>query len=158
MFIDTATAKLHLRVTSTAEDALITIWISAAESAAVEFLNRYVYVDQDALDAAIAAAPAALTTATTAYDAAIAAAALIESEVERNMATFAAEDAYAKAQTVARMTHQGIVVNDNIKAAILLTLGHLYANREDVAANVTAAKLPMGACALLQPYRAAMGI
>lgn len=51
----------------------------------------------------------------------------------------------------------GIIVNDVIKAAILLTVGHLYANREDVVPGSVAA-LPMGAQYLLQPYRTDIGV
>lgn len=51
-----------------------------------------------------------------------------------------------------------MVVNDLIRAAILLTVGHLYANREDVAAGVSFAKIPVGAEYLLMPHRVKMGV
>ncbi|MDR6394634.1 head-tail connector protein [Herbaspirillum seropedicae] len=50
-----------------------------------------------------------------------------------------------------------IVVDAAIKAAILLTCGHLYNNREDVVIGVTAVALPNGAQALLRPKRRNMG-
>lgn len=52
----------------------------------------------------------------------------------------------------------GIVVNDAIKAAILLTLGGLYSNREDVVTGVSVARLPNGAQYLLHPYRIGLGV
>jgi hypothetical protein len=50
-----------------------------------------------------------------------------------------------------------IVADDAIRAAILLTLGHLYANREDSIIGVSAVELPMGSQWLLAPYRIGMG-
>lgn len=40
-----------------------------------------------------------------------------------------------------------------VKAAILLLVGHLYENREDVVVGLMATQVPMGARALLWPYR-----
>lgn len=50
-----------------------------------------------------------------------------------------------------------MVINDLIRSAILLILGHLYANREEVGSG-TASKVPFGAHALLQPYRVGLGV
>lgn len=44
-----------------------------------------------------------------------------------------------------------------IKAAMLLTIGHLYANRQAVAEK-QAYELPLGVMSLLQPYRRQMGV
>lgn len=44
-----------------------------------------------------------------------------------------------------------------IKAAMLLTIGHLYANRQAVAEK-QAYELPLGVTSLLQPYRRQMGV
>jgi len=51
----------------------------------------------------------------------------------------------------------GVVINDAIKAAILLNLGHLYVNREGVD-TVQKQELPLGIASLLQPYRIGIGI
>ncbi|MFD0669717.1 head-tail connector protein [Ramlibacter sp. MAHUQ-53] len=159
MLVDLTTAKLHLRIDGSAEDAILPLWVGAAESAAVQYLNRNVYADADALSAAVAGVADALATATATYDAAIAAAKLLGSQVEQDLAAAAALYELAKAATSARMTRSGIVINDSIRAAILLTLGHLYENREDVVvSNAVAASLPMGSQYLLQPYRVEMGI
>lgn len=50
------------------------------------------------------------------------------------------------------------VINDSIRAACLLILGHLYANREDVVTGITAIEVPMSSRLLLTPYRIGMGI
>ena len=52
----------------------------------------------------------------------------------------------------------GIVINPAIQAALLLIVGHLYANREDVLAGVSVAQLPNGSQYLMQPYRSGMGV
>lgn len=51
-----------------------------------------------------------------------------------------------------------MVCNDSVLAAMLLTLGHLYANREDVITGASPAAMPMGSRALLAPYRRGMGV
>lgn len=51
----------------------------------------------------------------------------------------------------------GVVADDAIRAAILLILGHLDANHEDVVIGTIATEIPMGSRSLLAPYRA-MGV
>lgn len=155
--VDVTTAKLHLRVDTADEDTLIAIWLGVADQQVAKFLNRNVYVDGSALTAAIAAAPAALAAATVTYDAAIVAAELLAEEVDRKAAKRYAEDAYTVAKTASDMAQAGIVVNDSIKAAILLIVGDLYGLREDTSVGVSVASIPQGARSLLMPYRVAMG-
>lgn len=52
----------------------------------------------------------------------------------------------------------GMVASGSIKAAILLTCGHLFANRESVVVGYQAATLPMGAHDLLRPHRLGPGL
>ena len=152
-FVQLTEAKLHLRVDGTDEDALIGLYINAAEQAAVKAMDRGVYADGTALQTAITAAPAALTAATTAYTAAVTAADAMTDTTEQTAALQVAETAYMRAQVAYRQAFDGIVVNDTIKAAVLLTTAHLYANREDVVAGVSVAQMPNGAEWLLQPYK-----
>lgn len=44
--------KRHLRIDDTTDDAIVTLYMGAAEQSAVDFLNRAVYIDQAAMDAA----------------------------------------------------------------------------------------------------------
>uniref|UniRef100_A0A6M3M7V2 Putative head-tail connector n=1 Tax=viral metagenome TaxID=1070528 RepID=A0A6M3M7V2_9ZZZZ len=152
-FVTLAEAKLHLRTEGTDEDALIGIYIAAAEQAAVKALDRGVYADNTALQAAMVAAPAALTAATAAYTAALTVADAMTDTTEQAAALQVAETAYMRAQVAYRQVFDGIVVNEAIKAAVLLTVGHLYANREDVVIGASVAALPNGADFLLQPYK-----
>ena len=145
-------AKLHLRVDSSDEDALIAVYITAAEQSAVSLLDRGVYVDGTALTAAKAAAPGALETASAAYDAAIEAAQAMTDDALQAAATQTAENAWLKACVTHRQTMDGMVVNEAIKAAVLLIVGHLFAHREDVLSGVSVATRPTGAERLLAPY------
>jgi uncharacterized phiE125 gp8 family phage protein len=45
-----------------------------------------------------------------------------------------------------------------IVSAMLLIIGHLYENRQQNLAGMAVNELPMGVCALLQPYRLNIGI
>ena len=54
MYLDSALVKLHLRIDNTDEYALIDVLIKSAESYCLAYLNRDVFIDQAALDEALA--------------------------------------------------------------------------------------------------------
>ena len=146
-------AKLHLRVDGTDEDSLIAVYITAAEQTAVSLLDRGVYADGTALGVAKAAAPGELDTAIAAYESAIAAAEALTDETAIAAAIQTAGNDLLRAQVAHRQAMDGMVVNEAIQAAVLLIVGHLFANREDVVAGVSVAQLPNGAEWLLAPYK-----
>lgn len=113
MLITPEQARAHLRIDGADDADDLALKTEAAEQLAAEFLNRQVFADQPALDAAVAAG--------TAGDA-------------------------------------PMVVNSLVRAAILLILGHLHANREDVVVGTIATELPQGSRSLLAPYRVGMGV
>lgn len=159
MLIDLPTAKLHLRVDGAAEDALITVMIGAAERDAVEFMSRRIFATDDALAQAVAMVPVSLAAATLDYESRLAAAALVANDIEREVALDGARSAYKAARVVARRTYQGIVLNDAIKAAMLLILAHLYANREAVYVGTgTPVEIPLGAKSFLWHFRVDLGV
>lgn len=155
--IDMAIARHHLRDPEDDEAYLLGL-LEAAEQSAVDYLQRRFYANADGLAAARLQLPAARAAARAAYDAARAQADSIADGEERAAALADAErlrrDALGDCEAVA----QGIVINAAIQAACLLTLGHLYANREDVVVGTITAQMPKGATALLTPYRIGWGI
>ncbi|MFV0673660.1 head-tail connector protein [Variovorax sp. tm] len=151
------TAKAHLRLESDYPDDQVQGKLDAAESSAAQFLNRRIFEDQDALNAAVAAVPAALVAAGVAYQNAMTAAGEVEDSVARCAAEGYALRVYRAAQTSADETYTGIVMNPQIEAAILLTLGHLFENRQDVQQGAVQ-QLPIGATQLLFPFRVGLGV
>lgn len=71
---------------------------------------------------------------------------------------YAAQDELDAAVAAGTAGDFPMLVNDAIRAAILLTLGHLYANREDVLVGVSASEMPRGARDLLRPHRIIPGV
>ena len=153
--VDLATAKRELRVTHDAEDADITRKLASAEQQAALFMNRNIYATQDALNAAIEAAPAALAAASTAYAEAADAAWLLATETERDLAADDATSAWRDAQQDYRMARRGIVLNDSIRTAILLITASLWEHRGDEDAIEG---IPPAARAFLWPYRVGLGV
>lgn len=46
-----------------------------------------------------------------------------------------------------------LLLGDDVRTAMLLCVGHWYANREAAVVGVSASKLPLAVESLLQPYR-----
>ncbi len=149
-------ARAQCSVDSLDADDLLTAIVESAEDAAAAYLNRTIFADQASLDAAIAAVAGDMGTAGDAYDAAVEAAALVENEYQQAAALEVACAELARARRSAARSLHGIVVNASILAAIRLIVGHLWANRESVVIGDVAVELPMGAHALLRPYRRVM--
>lgn len=153
IFVTTSEAKLHLRVDSADEDALIGVYITAAEQMAIALLDRGVYADGTALGVAKAAAPGELDAAIAAYVSAIAAAESLADETAKAAAIQTAGNGLLRAKVAHRHAMDGMVVNEAIKAAVLLIVGSLYTQREDAVVGVSVEQLPNGAEWLLAPYR-----
>lgn len=111
-FVTTELAMAHCRGDA-GDEALIALYVAAAQDTSIDYLNRRVFATPQEMAAAIAAGTAG---------------------------------------------EHPMVVTDAIRAAILLTAGHLYANREDVVVGVSAAQLPSGAKSLLYPKRISPGL
>ncbi|MFD1709085.1 phage gp6-like head-tail connector protein [Ottowia sp. GY511] len=150
-------AKAHLRLEPDYPDDQVQDKLAAAEQRAAHFINRALFGTDADRQAAMAAAPAAITAAGAAYTDALAAASAVTDPVAASMLHAQAQTDYAAAQARARETLAGIVATSDIKAAILLILGNLYENRADVQDDRMAA-LPNGAQYLLMPHRVGWGI
>ncbi|WP_110685081.1 head-tail connector protein [Salinicola aestuarinus] len=46
-----------------------------------------------------------------------------------------------------------LLLDDDITTAMLLIIGHWYANRESVAVGVSVTEMPMAVASLIEPYR-----
>lgn len=149
-------ARAHLRVESDYPAEQIQAYIAGAESAAAKYLNRSVFQDETARDAALDAIPATLAAAQAAFDASVAAAQVIADPTAHHATIDVARARLTDAQAAAIRDMHGVVANPSIVAACLLTLGHLYANRTDVVVGASVAELPIGACSLLRPDRRVM--
>ncbi len=134
-------------------------FINSAADYTQRYLQRYVYVDQATLDAAVAALPDEAQAAEDAFQAAIAAAYQLPKGMPRDTATLKANADYQAAQSAARWTIYGIVMNDSIKRGMLMLISHYDQNREAVYADVgSVAELPLGVDNHLFPYRVQLGV
>jgi len=149
-------ARAHVRVEDDYPVEQLQTAVDGAQDAAQAYLNRRVYPSKDALAAERAAYPAAVGVAASARDQAIASAGLIEDSEQRSAALRIAGVVYQEAMGEAAKCLHGLVVNPSILSGMLLTLGHLYANRSDVVVGAQAIELPQGAKVLLRPYRRVM--
>lgn len=146
--IELALAREHLKADAEdIEDALIQQYIDSAVSICEGYCNRKFY--EDAAEQVID------------FDAAVAELKLAKDDYDADVATTEDPDVivmYANRLTRARgdclRRTNGIVIDNTITAAILMTVGHLYRNRQDVVAGQAAAavQMPVGAQRVLQPY------
>lgn len=149
-------ARAQCRVIGTDDDAELMDFAASAEDAAMTYLNRAVFAGQPALDTALDAAPGVMAAARATYDAAVIAADALADEYERAAALTVATAKLSAATVQFTRTVDGIIASPSILAAIRLTLGHLYENREDVVVGTSAVELPNGAASLLRPRRKVM--
>ncbi|WP_423173515.1 head-tail connector protein [Stenotrophomonas maltophilia] len=154
--VSLAQARSHVRVEADYPEEQLQAAIAGAQDAAQAYLNRRIYEDADALALARGSYPAVMKAAALAKSQALADAVFIEDGDERTAAIRLAVVAHREATVEAEACIHGVVANPSIFSAILLTLGHLYANRADVIVGAQTVELPNGAKSLLRPYRRVM--
>lgn len=155
--IDIDAAMLHLQAEP--EDlATVQLKLDAAEQSAAAYLQRRFYDDQATLTAELATVPAARATARAQFEADFAAVQLIDNADDRVEALSLATQVFREARAASVAIARGILINDAIKSACLLTLGNLFAFREDTVIADKVMDIPKGARYLLQPYRIEMGV
>ncbi|CAB3849870.1 hypothetical protein LMG26846_01934 [Achromobacter insuavis] len=130
--------------------------LAAAESAVAGHLNRAVFATAENLAGALDALPDAAGDAQEAYDSAVARAALLGNIAARDMAIAVARERLAEANLSFDRVLHGMVATPRVLAAVRLTLGNLYANREQVVVGATAIELPQGVPELLRADRRTM--
>lgn len=148
--IDITLVRQHLKADpEPVEDALIEQYIASAQTICEGYCNRKFYATPEDKADALLAYPAQLQTIKDEYDA------RIENVPEDDNETRSiANSLYATAIGELRQRINGVVVDNTIRAALLMTIGHLYKNRQDVITgqNASATKVPIGAQRILQPY------
>lgn len=151
--IDEARAQCRVEADYPAEQ--LQPYIDGAECDAAAYLNRALFATQTDLDAAMDAVPATMATAGAAYAAALLAADAM-TDLDQQQATIdVAETRMSSAREAASRIIHGAVVNPAILAAVRLTLGNLFTNRESVVLGAPV-ELPLGARSLLRHYRRVM--
>lgn len=150
MTIDLTTARNYLKADGD-DDDIITSLMAGAQGICQGYCNRRFYDTQDAADSDFEAAIADRVSATAALKTQLAA---IPGNDADSMGTRdLISDHYIEVFGRISQRMNGIVIDDAIDAAILLTLGHLYANREDnIVSGNNAVQLPVGAQRILKPY------
>jgi hypothetical protein len=146
--IDLDTARAFLKADGD-DDDLINAQISSATQICEDYCNRAFYVDaagqQDDFSQALIDRTAALLNRKTAMDS------VTGSTPDDDITRAMIRDHYI--QVLGQITQRinGIVLDDAINAAILITLGHLYKNREDnLATGNNVVQVPVGAQRILQ--------
>lgn len=139
-----------------ADAPLLDKLLAGAESAIAGYLNRAFFATTAELVAAQDALPAAAGDAQDAYDAAIAGAGALNNAAARKMAVELAEERLKEAKIGLQRVLYGMVATPRIEAAVRLTLGNLYANREEVVIGASAVRLPQGIPELLRADRREM--
>lgn len=178
-FLTLAEAKAHCRVDDADSDALITSLISAVESyldgytgilgrALINQTWRVNLCDWPECDIRLPLSPVSTITSIKYYDTANAQQTISGANYSMHedalspyvkfISTYSTPTLYDRddAIEVLFVAGYGATASDvpaAIRHAALMTIGHLYENRETVVIDSTAVKLPMAADALLAPFR-----
>lgn len=148
-------AMAHLRVDEDIDNDIASK-LESAECIAKEYLNRNFYLDKASLDLAKEDIPLILSDAKTQYDRDVSFANALDRELVDKFILTASLN-YDTAIRKAKMISLGILVNPSIEIAVLLILGNLYENREDLT-TVNVYELPKGAEWHLHPFRTELGV
>ncbi|PPC02515.1 head-tail connector protein [Acinetobacter pittii] len=148
-------AMAHLRVDEDIDNDIASK-LDSAERIAKEYLNRNFYLDKAALDLAKEEIPSILSEAKTQYDQDVSFANALDRELVDKFILTASFN-YDTAIRQAKMISLGILVNPSIEIGVLLILGNLYENREDLTTS-NIYELPKGAEWHLHPFRTELGV
>lgn len=148
-------AMAHLRVDEDIDNDIASK-LESAERIAKEYLNRNFYLDKAALDLAKEEIPLILSEAKTQYDQDISFANALDRELTDKFILTASLN-YDTAIRKAKMISLGILVNPSIEIGVLLILGNIYENREDLTTS-NIYELPKGAEWHLHPFRTELGV
>lgn len=133
-------------------------YVLAAEASVQAFCQRRFYVNAEELKAARDAFPVQVKEARQAYDEAVEAANALEDVNETAAAIMLACRIHNEAMKSCDEVLYGMVLPDDVKAAILLQLDHLFENRSENVTGSIVSELKTGVQSLLWPYRVRLGV
>lgn len=153
----------HLRAEDD-DSELVQAYLDAAEEAAVAFLQRRFYADAAALALAQTGIAEQRHALITRYQERVRAGSGsmymplpgMADQTRQRLANL--EDQFLEDLAQLAAVEHGMVINAAIQTACLLTLGHLYNNREDSIIGVSVVALPLGSRTFLAPYRRGLGL
>lgn len=148
-------ALSHLRVEQDEDDDILSK-LASAEDIAQQYLNRNVYQSLDALIADQKRLDEMSEQIESTYLTQVNYADSLSSHLKIQIKESARINR-TEALDRLNMVIFGTIINPSIEAAILLILGHLYENREDVSITQLS-ELPKGAIWNLNPYRINLGV
>lgn len=148
-------AMAHLRVDEDIDNDIASK-LESAERIAKEYLNRNFYLDKATLDLAKEEIPLILSEAKFQYDQDVVIAKTLDSDLIDKFIHTASLN-YDTAIRKAKMISLGIVINEAIEIGVLLILGNLYENREDLT-TLKIHELPKSAEWHLHPFRTDLGV
>lgn len=145
MPFDIDTARKFLKADGP-DDDVITNMLPQAQSICEGYCNRRFYADAETAEADF------IEALTDRADALANRATLLTSHTDAGTQKLI-RDHYIEVLGRIKQRCNGIAIDGLIEAAIYLTLGHLYINREDnVVSGNNAVQVPVGAQRILQPY------
>lgn len=145
--IDNDVIRQHLKLDDgDIEDDLLAQYIASAVSTCESYCNRKFYADAEEREAGRDEAWDDLLAARVARDTAL------DLAGDDCALQGIISDTYNNAVADCLRRTYGIVVDDTIRAAILMTIGHFYRNRQNVVVGASVAQMPEGAMRILQPY------
>lgn len=140
--LDLDLVREHLKAdVEDVEEELLEQYVSSATSICANYCNRALYEDEDARAEDYTAAITEYGQLKTARETALNG--VTDCDL-RNMIV----DTYIQKFAAVKRRIVGIAVDDTIRAAILMTVGFVYVQREDV----TRDNIPMGVRRILEPY------
>lgn len=163
--ITIAEARMHVKADGD-DDELLATYCNAAEVECSRLANRSLFATTADLNTAVGTVGPRMTAAYAAYDAAVIAAGNVDDDrvtamllagAQRRLddVTLSCERDSVGLALDAAQDAAGLPGNDAIKAAILLMVGHLYANRTTVLTGQGSAaiEVPRGTADIMGTYR-----
>lgn len=147
----------HLRENDDAGNDVL-LKLESATDIAEQFLNRKVFESSGALQIARTNNSILIANAQESYNQSIAVADLTTDYDYKKLLRDTVQINKTAAMREVRMIELGVVINPSIEIGILMLLGHLYANREDIVVGFSVSEIPKSSEAWLSPYRIDLGV